>query len=58
MSKTTKDKIDEIWLANRRYSAEASKVARQFAFGEGAIFWVFFHEDKNFSFIIVAGVFF
>jgi len=59
MSKeTTEDKIDKIWKISRTYSAEASKISRQLAFGEGAIFWMFFREPDKLSNLILIGLVF
>lgn len=58
MTITTRDKIDKIWTRCSRYSSEASKVARQLAFGEGAVFWGFFHDEKNLSLAMAFGMFF
>lgn len=54
----TEDKIQKIWARASQYSGEASRVARQLAFGEGAIFWFFFHDKHDLSMPIAAGMFF
>ena len=52
----SKDKIKKIYTVGTDFSSEASRVARQLAFGEGAIFWFFF-GDKLISIIAVGLVF-
>lgn len=59
MSKhTTEDKIQKIWDRASIYSSEASKVARQLSFGEGAIFWFFFHKEGALTNILATGLLF
>jgi hypothetical protein len=54
--KESKAKIKEIYDAGMDFSSDASKVARQFAFGEGALFWFFFNNDKQLPSIIIVGL--
>lgn len=52
------EKINQFWRVSRSYSAEASKIARQLAFGEGAVFWFFFTENQIMANFIFLGLLF
>ena len=53
---TTEDKINKIWKRASLYSSLASQVARQLAFGEGAIFWFFFNNKGNLTIPLIVGL--
>jgi hypothetical protein len=52
----SKVKIKEIYNTGMDFSSDVSKVARQLAFGEGAIFWLFFKEADKLTPIITIGL--
>ncbi len=58
--RTNQDKIQEkiefYWDNYKEYSYEASKIARQIAFGEGAIFGFILAKGMPFSIIIILGL--
>jgi hypothetical protein len=54
--KKSKAKIKKIYAVGMDFSSDASKVGRQFAFGEGALFWFFFQKNEEIRSMIIIGL--
>lgn len=54
----SREEIKKIYNRGNKYSGDASKIARQLAFGEGAIFWFFFFREPRLAIIITIGLLF